>query len=63
MPDCKNLHSISYQILLWTLLGYVLMYSRLSLFFVYTIVFFVATMMQHKTDSRTQIPYAEFLTQ
>ena len=33
MTDCKNPHSISYQILLWTLFGYVLMYSRLIVFF------------------------------
>jgi hypothetical protein len=40
MTDCKNPHSISYQILLWTLFGYVLMYSRLIVFFC-TIVFFL----------------------
>jgi hypothetical protein len=40
MTDCKNPHSISYQILLWTLFGYVLMYSRLIVFLVCTIVCF-----------------------
>jgi hypothetical protein len=41
MPDFKNLHSISYQILLWTLLWLSALYSRLIVFFVCTIVFFL----------------------
>ena len=40
MPDYKDPHSISYQILLWTLLGYVLMYSWLTLFFCLYYCFF-----------------------
>jgi hypothetical protein len=35
-----NPHSISYQILLWTLFGYVLLYSRLVVFFLYYCLFF-----------------------
>jgi hypothetical protein len=40
MTDCKNPHSISYQILLWTLFGYVLMYSRLIVFWFVLLFFF-----------------------
>ena len=67
MPDCKNPHSISYQILLWTLLGYVLTVCTHDshYFFVCTIVcffLFVLIMAWHsefKTDSLHRSPYTE----
>jgi hypothetical protein len=62
MPDYKDSHSISYQILLWTLLGYVLMYSRLSLFFLFVLlfVFFVCGDYDATQD---RFSYTDFLTQ
>jgi hypothetical protein len=62
MPDCKNPHSISYQILLWTLLGYVHLYSRLLLFFCfyYCFLFLFAVCGDYDATHRTQ---DRFLTQ
>ncbi len=62
MPDCKNPRSISNQILLWTLLGYVHLYSRLLFFCTIVFFLFVATMIQYtelKTDSLRRFPYAK----